>query len=188
MYGRGCQVYADLTLLFLLCLLCCLCGFPADLLYCDGLDDSHSNCLPHVTYSEPSQRWEVRECLYTHGLRRGEHHDSRVTRLHSLGGVLYLLARTPVHLLLDVCKLAGDMRCVTVQHGCVAVRDLSGMVEYNNLSSEVCRGLWWFVLTVACHVPTAELLHRHVLNIESYIIPGQSLSECLVVHLYRLPH
>merc|ERR1712080_281326 len=114
------------TLLFLLCLLCCLCGFPADLLYWDGLYDSHSNCLPHVTYSEPSQRWEVGECLYTH-------------------------ARTPV-LLLDVCKLAGDMRCVTVQHGSVAIRDLSGMVEYNNLSSEVCRGLRWFVLTVACHV------------------------------------
>ena len=88
-----------------------------------GLDDAHSDGLPHVTDSEPgevrvrnvrdrqagiilpSERREVSEGLDTHGLAGGQLDDGGVTRLDELGVVLGGLTGTTVHLLLDLSEL-----------------------------------------------------------------------------------
>merc|ERR1719318_827704 len=63
-----------------------------------GLDDTHSNGLPHVTDSEPSQGWELGEGLHTHGLAGGEDDDGSVTRLDELGIVFCGFTSTTVNL------------------------------------------------------------------------------------------
>ena len=88
-----------------------------------GLDDAHSDGLPHVTDSEPgevrvrnvrdrqagiilpSERREVSEGLDTHGLAGGQLDDGGVTRLDELRVVLGGLTGTTVHLLLDLSEL-----------------------------------------------------------------------------------
>ena len=72
---------------------------------CGGLDDTDSNGLPHVTDSKPTQRWELREGLDTHGLAGLQLHDSSITRLDELRVVLGGLTGTTVDLLLDLGKL-----------------------------------------------------------------------------------
>merc|ERR1711997_286919 len=89
-----------------------------------GLDGAHSDGLPHVTDSEPSERREVSEGLDTHGLAGGQLDNSRVTRFDELGVVLNGLTGTTVNLLLDLSKLAGDVGGVTVQDWAVTVADL----------------------------------------------------------------
>ena len=38
---------------------------------------------------------------------------------------------------LDLCELAGDVSSVTVEHGAVAVGDLTGVVQHDHLGGEV---------------------------------------------------
>ena len=53
-----------------------------------GLDDTDSNCLSHVSDSEPSQWRIVSEGLNTHGLAGGQEDDGSITRFDELGVVL----------------------------------------------------------------------------------------------------
>ena len=55
-----------------------------------------------------------------------------------------------------------------------------------HLGSEVVSCHGGVVLAVASHVPAADLLDRHVLDVEADVVTGESLRQRLVVHLHRL--
>ena len=82
----------------------------------DYLDDTDGNSLPHVPDGEPSKGRELSEGLNAHGLAGEQLDDGGVARLDELGGVLGGLAGTPVHLLQDLCELAGNMGSVAIKH------------------------------------------------------------------------
>ena len=52
-----------------------------------GLDDAHSNGLPHVTDSKPSKGRELGERFDTHWLARSEQDNGSISRLDELGVV-----------------------------------------------------------------------------------------------------
>merc|ERR1712241_994803 len=151
-----------------------------------GLDDAHSDGLPHVTDSEPSKRREVSEGLDTHGLAGGQLDDGGVPGLDGLGGVLNGLTGTTVNLLLDLSELARNVSGVTVQDWAVAVADLAGVVEDDHLSGEVGHTSGGLVLAVGGHVASLDVLHGDVLDVKTNIVSGNSLGQRLVVHLHGL--
>jgi len=65
----------------------------------DGLDDTDSDGLSHVTDGETTQGRVVGESLNAHGLGGNHLDDGRVTRLDELGGSLSSLTGTAVDLL-----------------------------------------------------------------------------------------
>ena len=72
--------------------------------------------------------------MQAHG--NGAHHDDvgSVSILQELGGCLELLARTAVDLGGDLRELAGNVGCVAVEHGSIAVANLAGVVHDNDLT------------------------------------------------------
>merc|ERR1719347_720375 len=151
-----------------------------------GLDHTDSHGLPHVTDSEPSERREVSEGLHAHGLAGSQPHDGGVTGLDELGVVLHGLTGTTVNLLLDLSKLAGDVGGMTVQDWAVAVADLTGVVQHNDLGGEVRDSGGGLVLAVGGNVTSLDVLHGDVLDVESNIVSGNGLGQRLVVHLHGL--
>jgi len=75
----------------------------------NGLDDTNSDSLAHVTDSEAAERRVIGESLNTHWL--GWHHldDGSIARLDELGVVLDGLSGTAVDLLEDLGELACDV-------------------------------------------------------------------------------
>ena len=110
----------------------------------------------------------------------------QLTRLDKLGQVLKLLARTTIDLLLDLVELAGNVGSVAIQHGCVAVRDLTRVVQDDDLSQERLGALGGVVLGVTSDVATTDILDGHVLDVEADVVSGNSLLQLLVVHLNGL--
>lgn len=80
-----------------------------------------------------TQWWVLREALHTHGLARDHKNNGSISRFESLGVVLKLLARTTVDLLLELSKLAGNVSSVAVQHWGIALRDLTRVVQDDDL-------------------------------------------------------
>ena len=72
---------------------------------------------------------------------------------------------------------------MTVQHGAVAVADLPGVVQHDDLGGEVGDSRRGLVLAVGGHVASLDVLHGDVLDVETNIVSGNSLGERLVVHL-----
>merc|ERR1740122_257372 len=151
-----------------------------------GLDDTDSHSLPHVTDGEPSEGRVVSEGLNTHGLAGGQQDDGGVTRLDELGVVLSGLAGTAVNLLLDLSKLASNVSGVTIKDRTVAVGDLSGVVEDDDLGGEVRHTRGGLVLGVRGDVSSLDVLDGDVLDVEANVVSGDSLGERLVVHLHGL--
>merc|ERR550519_2288662 len=151
-----------------------------------GLDDAHSNGLPHVTDSKPSKGRELGERFDTHWLAGGEQDNGSISRLDELWVVLCRFTSTTVNLLLDLGKLASDMCSVAIQDWAVPIRDLSRVVQDNDLSSEVLHTRGWLVLRIRGNISSLNVLHRHVLDVEPYVVSGGSLGKGLMVHLNRL--
>merc|ERR1719323_1369786 len=128
----------------------------------------------------------VSEGLDTHGLAGGQQDDGGVTRLDELGVVLGRLTGTAVNLLLDLSKLASNVSGVAIKDGAVAVGDLSGMVEDNDLGGEVRNTGGGLVLGVRGNVTSLDVLDGDVLDVEANVVSGDSLGEGLVVHLHGL--
>ena len=63
---------------------------------------------------------------------------------------------------------------------------LSGVVEHDDLGSEVLHTAGGLVLGVRGDVATLDVLDRHVLDVEADVVAGNSLGQGLVVHLNRL--
>ena len=121
---RTSPAHANIGSLLLVGLLGGLGSLASHLLGSGCLDDTDGNSLPHVPDSEPSKGRELSEGLDTHGLAWDQLDDGGVTRLDELGSVLGGLSSTPVHLLQNLGKLAGNVCRVTVEHRRVAIRHL----------------------------------------------------------------
>lgn len=86
-------------------------------------------------------KWRVlREALNTHGLARNHIDNGSISRLEGFGVVLQLLARAAINLFLELCELAGDVSCVTVQHRSIARTDLARVIKDDHLQS---KGTTW---------------------------------------------
>ncbi|GET87561.1 elongation factor 1-alpha [Leishmania tarentolae] len=151
-----------------------------------ALDDADGDRLAHVAHSKAAKRRVVVEHLHAHRLLRHHLHDRGIAGLDRLGVLLQLLAGAAVNLGLDVREPARDVARVAVQHRRVAVADLAGVVQHDHLRREVGGLLRRVVLRVTAHVPTADVLHRHVLHVEADVVAGLRLRQLLVVHLDRL--
>jgi len=149
----------------------------------DGLDDTDSNGLSHVTDGETTKRGVLSESLNTHGLGRNHLDDSSITGLDELGGVLSLLTSTTVNLLDQSVELASNMGGVAIKDGRVSSRDLTRVVEDNDLGVERRASLGGIVLGVTADVTTSDILNGDVLDVETNVVTGETLSEELVVHL-----
>uniref|UniRef100_A0A3Q2XR09 Uncharacterized protein n=1 Tax=Hippocampus comes TaxID=109280 RepID=A0A3Q2XR09_HIPCM len=140
-------------------------------------------CLPDCVRALTKGRVS-REGLHHHGLLGDHLDDGSISGLDKLGVVLKLLAGTTVDLFNELLELAGDVSCVAVQHGGIALVDLARVVQDAHLSIEVIGTLGWVVLAIACNVTTTDLLYRHILDVEADIVAGDGFREGLVVHLH----
>merc|ERR1719452_122396 len=91
-----------------------------------------------------------------------------------------------VNLLLDLGKLACNVSGVAIKDGTVAVGDLSGVVEDNDLGGEVGHTRGGLVLRVRRDVSSLDVLDGDVLDVEANVVSGNSVGERLVVHLHGL--
>merc|ERR1719336_2139659 len=161
-------------------------SLSSNLLGGGGLDDTDSNGLPHVPDGKPSKGRELSEGLDAHGLAGEQLDNGSVTGLDELGSILSGLSSTPVNLLQDLGELAGNVRGVAIKHRRVAVGHLSGMVEHDDLGSEVRNTSSGLVLGVGGDIATLDVLDGHVLDVEANVVAGDSLGQGLVVHLNGL--
>ena len=122
------------------------------------------------------------EGLNAHGLL-GDHADEGgITRLDGLGLLFDDLTGSSVDLGLDVVELASDVRSVAIEDGGVSVLDLAGVVKDDDLSEEVFSILGWVLLGVGGDETSSEILDGEILNVETNVVTGLSLSEGLVMH------
>jgi hypothetical protein len=75
---------------------------------------------------------------------------------------------------------------VAVKDGRVAVADLPGMIEDDDLGDKVLGASGRLVLRVAGNVAAAQLLNRDVLDVEADVVAGDGFGQGLVVHLHGL--
>jgi len=158
----------------------------ARLLLEHSLDDTDSDRLSHVSDSKTTERRVFSERLDAHRLRRDQTNHGSVTRLNILGQLLELLAGSTIDLGQDFGELACNVGSVAVQHGCVAVVDLAGVVEHDNLGVERLALECRVVLGVGRDEASSDILDGNVLNVEANIVSGNSLRERFVVHFHRL--
>lgn len=149
----------------------------------DGLDDTDSNGLTHVTDSETTERRVVSESLNAHGLGGNHLDDGGVTGLDELGRVLNRLSGTAVNLLEELRELASNVGGVAVEDWGVTSTDLTRVVEDDDLGVEGLGTLGGVVLGVTGNVTTTDLLDGDVLDVEADVVTGDTLGELLVVHL-----
>merc|ERR1712212_262781 len=156
------------------------------LLLLGSLGDTDSHSLLHVTDSEATKRGILCEGLNTHGLGGLKVNHSSITRLDKLGVILKFLARATIALLLDFNKLAGNVSSVAIQHRCIAILDLTRVIQDDDLGVEGLGAPCGIILAVRSHIATTDVLNRDVLDVESNIVSWDSLWKRLVVHLHRL--
>jgi len=149
----------------------------------DTLDDTDSDRLPHVTDSEASKRRVFGVSLDAHGLAWDKFDHSGITGLDGLGILLSDGTSSTIDLGLDLSELAGNVGGVAIQDRRVAITDLPGVVEDNDLGQEGGGLLGGVVLRVGGDVPTTNILDRNVLDVETDVITRVTLLELLVVHL-----
>ena len=75
------------------------------------------------------------------------------------------------------------MTSVAIEHWAVTVADLSGVSHDDDLGRERDGAKGGIVLGVGSDVTTLDVLHRHVLTVETDVVSRDSLLELLVVHL-----
>jgi hypothetical protein len=149
----------------------------------DGLDDTDSDSLTHVTDGETTKRRVVSEGLNAHGLGGNHLDDGSVTRLDELGVGLGGLTGTAIDLLEELRELAGNVGSVAIEDWCVTGTDLTGVVEDDDLGVEGLSTLGGVVLGVTGNVATTDLLDGDVLDVEADVVTGNTLDKLLVVHL-----
>uniref|UniRef100_A0A8C9MY21 Uncharacterized protein n=1 Tax=Serinus canaria TaxID=9135 RepID=A0A8C9MY21_SERCA len=115
-----------------------------------------------------TERRIIREALNTHGFSRDHINDGSISRFQEFGAILQLLARTTINLLLKLSKFARNVSGMAIQHRGIA-SSFHGRV----------------ILAVTSNITTANILHRHVLNIEANVVTRQSFAQGFVVHLNR---
>lgn len=130
----------------------------------DGLDDTDSDGLSHVTDGETTKGRVLGESLNTHGLGGNHLDDGGVTRLDELGSLLDRLTSTTVDLLDQLGELASNVGGVAIQDRSITVADLAGVVHQDDLGIEGLGTLGGVVLGVTSNVTTADFLDGDVLK------------------------
>lgn len=149
----------------------------------DGLDDTDSDGLTHVTDGEAAKWWVLGESLNAHWLGWNHLDDGSITRLDELGGGFDRLASSAIDLLKKLGELAGNVGSVAVKNWRITSTDLTRVVENNDLGVEGLGTLWWIVLGVTSNVATTDFLDGNVLDVEADVVTWQTLDKLLVVHL-----
>jgi hypothetical protein len=72
---------------------------------------------------------------------------------------------------------------VAIENWGVTVRNLTRVVENNDLSIESFSSHRWVVLGVTSNVTTTDFLHGNVLDVETDVVSWKTLDKLLVVHL-----
>ena len=148
----------------------------------DGLDDTDSDGLTHVTDGETTKRRIVSVGLNAHGLGRNHLDDGRISRLDELRVVFELLTGTTIDLLNELSELAGNVSSVAIEDGSVTSTDLTGVIKNDDLSGEGSSLLGGVVLGVRADVTTTDILDGDVLYVETNVVTGNTLNELFVVH------
>jgi len=152
----------------------------------NGLDDTDSNGLSHVTDGETTEWWVFREGFDAHWLRWNHLDDGSITRLDELGAVFNRLASTTIDLLEKLGELASNVGSVAIKNWSITSTNLTWMVEDDDLSVEGFSTLWWIVLGVTSDVSTTNFLDGDVLDVEADVVSWNTLDELFVVHFNGL--
>ena len=147
------------------------------------LDDTDGNGLSHVSDGEATERGVGGEDLDDHGLLGDKLDHSGITSLNAWWLVFGGLTGTLVDLGADLGELAGNVGGVAIEDGCVAVLDLTGVVENDDLGNEHLGILGGVVLGVRADVASLDVLDGQVLDVETNVVTGGGLLDLLVVHL-----
>mmetsp|Transcript_25119 Transcript_25119/g.34694 ORF Transcript_25119/g.34694 Transcript_25119/m.34694 type:complete len:224 (-) Transcript_25119:827-1498(-) len=150
------------------------------------LDHTHCHRLSHIPDSETAEGWVLRERLHAHRLLRCHSDHSRVTVLHALRILFQLLTRAAIDLGLQFGELARNVSRVAVQHGSIALGDLTRVIEHNDLSNKRLAFLRWVLFRVTAHVSSANILYRYIFHVEPNVHAWGSLRKRLVVHFNGL--
>ena len=142
--------------------------------------------MTHITDGETTEGSVLSESLNAHGLGGDEGNDGSVTGLDELGVLLDLLTGTTVNLGLDVGELASDMGGMAIKDGGVAVGNLTGVVEDDNLGGEVAGLLGGVAVGVGADVATTDFLDGNILNVETNVVSGDGLGKSFMMHLNGL--
>merc|ERR1712025_328042 len=151
-----------------------------------GLDDTDSHGLPHVAHGEAAEGRELGERLHTRRLAGQKLDNGCVTRLDELGIILGGFTGTAINLLLYLGELARNVSRMTVEDRAIAVGDLTGMVQHDDLSGEIRHAGGRLVLGVGSYISTLDVLNRDVLDVESNVVSRDGFGKRLVMHFHRL--
>lgn len=152
----------------------------------DFLDDTDGNGLLHVTDGESAEGRVLLEGLNAHVLLGNQADHGGITRLDVLGLLFHDLTGSSVDLSLEDVESAGDVRSVAIKNGGVSLLDLTGVVKNDDLSEEVFGILGGVVLGVGGDETSSEILDGEILDVETNVVTGLSLSERLVMHFNGL--
>jgi len=153
----------------------------------DGLDDTDSDGLTHITDGEATKWWVFGERLDAHWLGWDHLYDSSITRLDELWTRLSDLTGTTIDLLDEGVELAGNVSSVAIEDWSVTSTDLTWMVKNNNLGGEGGGLSGWVVLGVGADVTTTDILDGNVLDVETDVVTWlTTLGENFVMHFNGL--
>ena len=152
----------------------------------DFLDDTDGDGVLHVSDGETTKGRVLGEGLHAHGLGGTDFDSGAVADLDELGVLFQNLSASSVDLLVDLLELARDVGGVAIEDGGVAVGDLAGVVEHDDLGGEVLALLGGVVLGVRRDVASLQVLDVDVLDVEADVVAGVGLGQHLVVHFDRL--
>jgi len=142
--------------------------------------------LAHVSDGETTKRLIFCELLDDHRLGGHELNHSGVLRLNIRGLFLIDCTGTLVNLRHNLLELASDMACVAIEDGGVTIRDLTRVVEHDDLGDEhlsVCAGV---ILRVRSDIASLDVLYGEVLDIEANVVTRKGSLNLLVMHLNGL--
>jgi len=140
----------------------------------DGLDDTDGDGLTHITDGETSERGVLLEGLNAERLGGNHLDDGSITRLDELGELLNGLTGTTINLLENLGELAGNVSGVAIQDGSVSVGDLTGVVQDNDLSSELFCSLRSLLFESPATNPLLSSLTDTFLTLKPTLSPGRA--------------
>jgi len=149
----------------------------------NGLDDTDSDGLSHVTNGESTQRWVLSVRLDTQWLGGNHLDDTSLAGLEEFWVVLSLLTSSLVHQGDESLELASNVSGVAIQHWSVTGHDSVRVVQHNDLGLERRNTQWRVSLGVTSDHATLDILDRHVLHVEADVVTWASRLHDLVVHL-----
>lgn len=152
-------------------------------------DDTDSNCLTHITDSESTEWWIVREFFHAHWFWWDHFNHSSFTWFQEFWCFFNGFTRSTIDFFEKFRKLASNVSCVTIEDWSIASTDLTRMIENNDLtqhehwqsrkevkakeyylSNEASGFLSWIVLDIWCNETTSKFFHTDVFDVEANVV------------------